>query len=335
MVRMRTVSMIDEQDPWAGLSPGSVDARRVDPDGRQNFFWVVSGKAEPGLLLSIPAGMNEPRPLPKMRNLELVFRDVGGGRALVLFLKDTDQRDLFASLCQDIVRAADSAADDAEALQRAIRRTMRWHHLLRGGRNDLLSIEEQRGLVGELQFLRRLADLIGPHAAIDAWKGPSGSSKDFELDGCLVEVKARRGAAKPFIQISSEDQLADVDGCRLFLIVSAVDAAIKPNGMTLTDHVMELERLYAAAEPDAYRLWEIAITDTGFDFDDDYSERRWTVGRTMEFEVKDDFPRLHLPLRLGVSGVRYSVAIDSCAPFAAEPDMIDGVILEGVGEWTS
>lgn len=272
--------MTDEQSPWKTLLPGGVDARRVDPDGRQNFFWVISGKGEPGLLLRIPPGAAEPRSLPKMRNLELSFRDAGGGRALVLFLKDPDQRDLFVSLCHDIVRAAEAASDDVDALQRAIRRTMRWHHLLRGGRNDLLSIEEQRGLVGELQFLRRLAELIGPYAAIDAWKGPSGSSKDFELYGCLVEVKARRGAAKPFVQISSEDQLADVDGSRLYLVVSAVDAAIKPNGMTLTDHVLELEKLYAAAEPDAYRLWELAITDTGFDFDDDYSDRRWTVGKT-------------------------------------------------------
>lgn len=326
--------MTDEQSPWKTLLPGGVDARRVDPDGRQNFFWVISGKGEPGLLLRIPPGAAEPRPLPKMRNLELSFRDAGGGRALVLFLKDPDQRDLFVSLCHDIVRAAEAASDDVDALQRAIRRTMRWHHLLRGGRNDLLSIEEQRGLVGELQFLRRLAELIGPYAAIDAWKGPSGSSKDFELDGCLVEVKARRGAAKPFVQISSEDQLADVDGSRLYLVVSAVDAAIKPNGMTLTDNVLELEKLYAAAEPDAYRLWELAIADSGFDFDDDYSDRRWTVGKTHEFEVAGEFPRLSLPLKPGVSGVRYSIAIDACASFAVESGALDEVILEGVGEWT-
>lgn len=321
--------MTDSSNPWKSLTPGGIDARRVDPDGRHNFFWAISGKGEPGLLLKVAAGTEEPKQLPKMRNLDLGFRDLGGNRSLILILKDAEQQELFANLCLDIVRAADGAVDGSDALQRMIRRTMRWHHLLRGGKNDLLSIEEQRGLVGELHFLRRLIDLVGPYAAIEAWKGPSGSSKDFEFGACLAEVKARRGAAKPFVQISSEDQLADVEGTRLFLVVSAVDAAIKPNGMTLTDHVMELEKLFVTAPQDAYRLWELAIVETGFDFDDDYSDRRWTVGKTMDFEVRDEFPRVTTPLKPGVSGVRYSIALDACGPFAAESNTIENLILEG------
>ena len=322
-------------DPWKALAAGGVDARRVDPDGRYDFFWVVSGNGEPGLLLRVAAGMEEPKKLPKMRSLDVGFRTVAGERALVLILKDAEQRELFATLCLDVVRAAEAADQADDALLRAIRRVLRWHHLLRGGRSDLLSLEEQRGLVGELHFLHRLIDMIGPYPAIEAWKGPSGSAKDFELDRHLVEVKARRGAAKPYVQISSEDQLADVDGCRLFLVVSSVDAAIKPNGMTLTDHVLVLERLYAAAEPDAYHLWELAIADTGFSFDDDYSDRRWTIGKTTEFEVLDGFPRIDVPLRTGVSGARYSIAIDACAPFTIDPEVLDTTIREGVQEWTN
>lgn len=323
------------EDPWKTLAAGGVDARRVDPNGRHDFFWVVSGEGEPGLLLRVAAGAEEPRQVPRMRSLDVGFRNVAGNRALVLILKDAEQRELFGTLCLDVVRAAEAASEAGEALQRAIRRIMRWHHLLRGGRSDLLSIEEQRGLVGELQFLRRLIDLIGAYPAIEAWKGPSGSAKDFELGGRLVEVKARRGAAKPYVQISSEDQLADVDGCRLFLVVSSVDAAIKPNGMTLTDHALVLERLYATAEPDAYHLWERALAETGFSFDDDYSDRRWSTGKTLEFEVVEGFPRIDVPLRAGVSGVRYSIALDACAPFATAPEVLDQNILEGVEEWTN
>lgn len=323
--------MTEVSDPWAALLPDSVDARRVDPDGKHDFFWIISGRAEPGLLLRIAPGVVEPKPLPKLRNLELKFQDVAGGRALVLLLKDADQRELFHSLCLDILRAGEPAADNADVLNRAVRRAMRWHHLLRGGRSDLLSIEEQRGLLGELQFLSRLAALVGAFPAVEAWKGPSGSSKDFELDRCLVEVKARRGAAKPFVQISSEDQLSDVDECSLYLVVSAVDAAVKPDGKSLTDHVLELEKLYAAAEPEAYRLWEQALIDSGFEFDDDYSDRRWTLGKTSEFEVTGNFPRITTPLKPGVSSVRYSIALDGCAPFQIEPGALDSQITEGLG----
>lgn len=321
-------------NPWAGLVAGGIDARRI-PNCRHDFFWIVSANSEPGLLLRLEPGTTEARPLPKMRNLDIAYREVAGRPSLALLLKDGEQRELFASLCDDIVRAGEAAAENQDALNRAIRRTLRWHHLLRGGKSGQLTLEEQRGLIGELQYLTHLIDLVGPRAAIEAWKGPSGASKDFELDGCLVEVKARRGAAKPFVQISSEDQLADVTGSQLFLVVSPVDAVVKPNGKTLTDHVTELDKLFAVADPDACALWEEAIGETGFDFDDDYSDRRWVIGKSLYFEVIEGFPRVSLPLVAGVSGVRYSIGLDACAPFSVEADVLDQLIVERNGAWTN
>jgi len=323
--------MTKPENPWEGLSHGGVDARRVDPSARHDYFWVVGADSEPGLLLRLSEETEQVKPLPKMKSLELVYREVGGGRVLLLLLKDGEQRELFANLCRDIVRAGEEAISNQDALQRSVKRTLRWYHLLRGGRSDLLSLEEQRGLLGELQFLIRLIELIGARAAIEAWKGPFGAAKDFELDGCLIEVKARRGAAKPFVQISSEDQLADVDGSRLFLVVSPVDAAVKPNGQTLTDHVVILEKTFAAADPEAYQLWEEAIAAAGFDFDDDYTDRRWAVGKHLEFEVQGDFPRIVTPVPTGVSGVRYSISLDACAPYASASQDLDTLIVQRNG----
>lgn len=321
--------MTTVESPWAGLAAGGIDARRVDPAGRQDFFWIISASAEPGLLLRLGPDVEKVTPLPRMRNLDLSYREVAGRTSLVLLLKDDEQRELFASLCLDIVRAAEAATDKRDALARAIRRTMRWHHLLRGGTSGLLSLEEQRGLLGELQFLQHLIDLLGPRAAIEAWKGPSGSAKDFELGTCLVEVKARRGAAKPFVQISSEDQLATVDGCRLFLAVSAIDAVVKPAGQTLTDHVKAVDRLFSMADPEAADMWSDAIEAAGFDFADDYSERRWIIGKSIRFEVVEGFPRIASPLPAGVSGLRYSISLDACAPFAVEEELVDSIMREG------
>ena len=327
--------MTRNEDPWEGLGSGGVDARRVNPASPYDFFWVVSGKDEPGLLLRLSADTAEIKPLPKLRSLDLAYRNVAGHKSLVLLLRDEEQRELFANLCKDIVKAGELGTDNRDALNRAIRRTMHWHHLLRGGKSGLLSLEEQRGLLGELQFLLHLIDLIGPRAAIEAWKGPFGASKDFELDGCLVEVKARRGAAKPFVQISSEDQLSDIDDCRLFLVVSAIDAVVKPNGLTLTDYVTEVEKLYAVADPEAYSLWEEAIMSTGFDFEDDYADRRWNIGKSLHFEVVDGFPRIANPPPLGVSAVRYSISLDACSNFSVEPDLVSRLIVERNGPWTN
>lgn len=323
--------MMMPENPWDSLHPGGIDARRVSTPGKQDFFWIISGEGEPGLMLRLCEGAEEIKPLPKMRNLEIAYRDAGGKRALLILLKDNEQRELFVTLCHDIVRAGEAASDNQDALARALKRTLRWHHLLRGGKGDQLSLEEQRGLLGELQFLKHLIANIGPRAAIEAWKGPLGSSKDFELDGCLVEVKARRGAAKPYVQISSEDQLADVHGCRLFLVVSPVDAVVKPSGQTLTDYVSDVDRIFAALDLDSYVLWEECLEAIGFDFEDDYSDRRWVIGQSLQFEVKDGFPRVPLPLPAGVSGVRYSIGLDACSPFSVDPEELTQLIIERNG----
>ena len=324
--------MTMNDDPWIGLSAGSIDARRVSRSGRQDFFWILSGANEPGLLLKLSAQSEVKEPLPRLRSLDIGIRDLDGGRALVVLLKDGEQRELFAGLCEDVVRAAEAGSDNEDALSRAVRRLVRWHHLLRGGSGNLLSLDEQRGLLGELDFLLRLSRLIGARAAIESWRGPSGASKDFELDGLLVEVKARRGAAKPNVQISSEDQLSDVPKARIFLVVSAVDAVIKPDGMTLTDHVRAAEKVFAEADTDSFQLWDEAIQASGFDYEDDYSERRWRIGSPIDHEVKGNFPRIVTPLLPGVSSVRYSVSLDSCADYRLDEGKLDRIVTEGFGQ---
>ena len=307
-----------EGNPWSGLAFD--EARRVDKRGRHDFFWAVVENDNVALALVLPEDTDRILPLPKIRSLDVSYRRLGARNALIVALRDPEQIDLFANLCRDIVSAGEQGDSVDEALDRAVRRTLRWHHLLRGGSSDRLSIEEQRGLIGELQFLQRLCAEIGAEAAIEAWRGPEDGAKDFELHGMCVEVKARRGAARPQVQISSEDQLADVAEADVFLLVHDVDAAVKPEGMTLTNHVQVVEDIYRSATMSAYGTWERLLAATGFDWEHDYNDRRWTVGKQVVCRVEEGFPRIPAPVPMGVLNVRYSVALDACAGFVVEDE---------------
>ena len=276
----------------------------------------------PGLMLRLPV-VPDPAPrLPKLKNLVAAFRPADGGQAFVLGLKERAQVEIFETLCRDVVNAGEAGENRDDALARAIQRTRRWHHLLRGGRSGGLSVEEQRGLVGELAFLRELVSDFGPDTAVEAWTGPMGSAKDFELIGTCVEVKARRVAAKPYLAISSEDQLADVEGSQLFLRVTNVASAVLPEGQSLHDHVRMTSALFEEAG-DAYDAWEEAIYSTGYDPLNDYEERRWQLGGSTDYKVVDGFPRIAVPLPAGVENVRYSLSLDACGPFELEADLIE------------
>lgn len=314
-------------DPWEGLGPD--DAKRVDLKGHFNFFWVVIEAGMPGLMLRLPS-LPQPLPrLPKLKNLVVSLRPASGGSAFVLGLKEKNQFEIFETLCRDVVEAGEAGTDQNEALSRALQRTRRWYHLLRGGKTKGLSVEEQRGLVGELAFLRHLISAFGPETAIEAWTGPTGAAKDFEFIGSCVEVKARRMAAKPVVAISSEDQLADVDGSRLCLRVVNVASAVLPEGQSLHDHVRMTADMF---EDDgaACDAWEETLYSTGYDPENNYDDRRWLLGTATDYEVKEGFPRISMPLSPGVENVRYTIALDACEPFKLEGELID-VIREGLG----
>lgn len=301
-------------DVWHGLRPG--EGRRVSATGRFDFFWSVLEQNSVALLLRLPDGFDCKITVPRFKSLSVGIRQLEKS-ALVLRLLDGTQRELFHTLCTDVVSAAEQGEDLEDAVARTIRRTRRWSFLLRSGAKRGLSIEEQRGLVGELAFLDELIKKVGPSAAVEAWKGPEGSSKDFEFPGLCIEIKARRGAAKPHVRISSEDQLADIANAELFLRVFDIDSAVMPEGLTLHDIVGKLSSILSDNEA-VFDQWQSLIDASGYDADDDYSDRRWVVGHARTYKVVDGFPRIVPPIPVGVSSIGYSIALEACEPFKCQ-----------------
>ena len=307
-------------NPWADLT--SDIAKRVNSKGNFDFFWVIFGADMIGLMFKLPPDHKGRPRLPKLKNLSMSYRVVADGEAMVIGLNDTSQIEIFETLCRDVIDAGEAGRNPGEALSRAVQRTHRWYHLLRGGGDRGLTVEEQRGLVGELAFLRDLSDCIGPEAAIEAWKGPTNSAKDFELIRCCIEIKTRRPGANPVLGISSENQLADVDGGRLFLRAVNVASAVLPDGDSLHDHVSMTAEVFKQCG-DALLSWENAIVATGYDPSNDYDERRWALGSAVDYEVVDGFPRIVPPLAGGVDNVKYTVSLDACEPFKLSDDLLE------------
>ncbi len=304
--------------PWMGLEAGKVDTRRVDAKGRWNFFWAVMPRADVALVLQLTALPTPVPDLPKLKNLEIRFQTLPGGPILYIRLKDNAQRELFETLCRDVVVAAELAVTEAEALERAVGRTFRWHYLLRGGKSEILSEEAQKGLIGEIEILKRLVGGLGAKAALMAWTGPSGAPKDFELKADCIEVKARRGASQPFVKISSEHQLADVIDRRLWLAVLAVDRVQSPHGKTLTEIVNDVTCQLEQIEPSAIMDWDLHLADVGYDALHDYSAGRWIVSDPNFYAVTDDFPRIGSPVPLGLSSVTYALALSACEAYRTD-----------------
>jgi hypothetical protein len=303
--------------PWDGLEINQ--ARRVNSQGKHDFFWVRMPDRSPALLLRLADDVSEIRPLPKLKHVGVIYRHVDGQNCYCLTLGEGSHLDIFETLCRDVVEAAEQAPDNQSALARALRRTLRWHHLLRGGSARGMSLEEQRGLVGELAFLRELCELLDPYTAVAAWQGTGqeGGAKDFEMNGVFFEIKSRRSAAHPKVRISSEAQLMGIEGARFFLRVQDVDTTIADEGDNLQAHVEKTGRFFDG-DLAALDVWEQRLASTGYSPEHVEEERRWQLGAGSTFEVLEGFPRLVPPLPQGVDNVEYTIRLDACLDFKRE-----------------
>ena len=315
------------EDPWKDIAPpaatGSINAKRVDPAARWGFFW---GRAIDRKCLFVLTHTSDASPggrLPNLHGVEIQDVPRSGNEHMLMYkLLDEVHRDIFQRLCRDIVSAASAATSEAEALALCLNRTWRWHHLLRGGGDARLSLDEQKGLAGELLVIERhLLACLSPREILNSWRGPLDAPKDFEIGRLCVEAKARRGAATPHIAISSADQL-DISGVdRLFLYVVDIDQAPADTAesFTITDLAARVRDKLLARDAGLQEHLDQLLSAAGFEWDDDYSDTRLVEGNSQAFQVTQEFPRISASgLPSGIANVRYSISLQDCVPFAIE-----------------
>ena len=322
---IRAVTMSDREDPWKAIvlpsGGGEISGRRVDPDLPWNIYWALDLERHCLLVLTLQRESCPEQKLPRLRGLDVKLHSNSedGSYSLVLRLLDTQLRGLFFKLCLDVVSSLERASSEKEAVARFLARTWRWHRLLQSGRSGELSEEEQKGLIGELWVLQQiLFPTIGVGSAIKAWRGPFEAPKDFEVGDVCIECKSHRGAATPFIEISSEHQL-DTEGIgSLYLHVLKVAAATSESSkaVNLSEAVTSVVEQVTTKDPANLALLEERLVAAGFDAKHDYSESNWLVGPSQTYGVCEGFPRLtSKEVRGGVHRVRYRISLSDCEPF--------------------
>ncbi|MEC3979841.1 PD-(D/E)XK motif protein [Amycolatopsis sp. H20-H5] len=112
-------------------------------------------------------------------------------------------------------------------------------------RIDVLTVEMEIGLLGELLVLRTLIDPLGAGTAVDAWCGPHAEEHDFALDGLDLEVKSTQSERRAH-WISSWTQLDESPGCPLWLLSLQLTRSGPTAGRTLPGYI---EHVRAAVGP--------------------------------------------------------------------------------------
>lgn len=258
---------------------------------------------------------------PKSRGVELrqsVFpEDKGHSITIELILTESQYQDIFTILSEDIVNRCIHEKSEKEMLNSFISRLETWQQFLEQYGTEGLSTVAQRGLYGELRFLRDfLIPLIGAEKAVSAWIGPYKAQQDFQTSGIAIEVKTGAEKLHQKIQIASEQQLDNLGLDALYLYYISL-RELHNGGETLPIIIDEIRKI-CSSYTEITSTFEDLLFHAGYleDHRNRYEERGYADRSSHIFLVSEGFPRItENELISGVGDVQYSINLSSCMPF--------------------
>ena len=247
---------------------------------------------------------------------------------LLILLLNKQHKDIFSTLCEDLIFGVSEVTKEQNLVEKLLERLSKWQSLFEKVGKQGLSDEAQRGLYGEIYFLRFfLNNSIDKNYCLKSWLGPEKSIQDFQYANWAVEVKTTHGNNHQKIHITSERQLDDSIIERIFLFHLSLDVRVG-NGESLNiliDEVSELlnENIMAS------NLFKLKLLESGY-FDIHkplYDEIGYTIRQENIYRVTGSFPRItENQIPIGVGDVRYSIVLSESEEWRINQQTLMGEI---------
>jgi Putative PD-(D/E)XK family member, (DUF4420) len=305
-------------------SPHEIYIAVQHPDGTRMLTISVSAQAFADALRLV-------RELPHTQGLLMQFARQDDHGQLRVTLTDPDLREVFNPLASDIAATAHAESNATEAVVAAVRRFEHWRQMLQSLSGSGLSVQERRGLFGELSFLRdHLRPVLPAIEAVGAWTGPTGAHQDFQLRRVAIEVKTSSGKEPQTIAISSERELDETGTGLLVLAHFSLDERRGGSGESLNAIVDQTRGL--VDDPVAREALNASLVRAGYlpGQRDLYDEPRYTIRRQRFWHVVGDFPRItESDLRPGVGDCEYRISVAGLEQYAMLDEDVLSAVLEG------
>ena len=230
---------------------------------------------------------------------------------LLILLLNKQHKDIFSTLCEDLIFGVSEVTTEQTLVEKILERLAKWQSLFEKVGKHGLSDESQRGLYGEIYFLRFLLNNItDKNYCLKSWLGPEKSIQDFQYSNWAVEVKTTHGNNHQKIHITSERQLDDSIIEKIFLFHLSLDVRVG-NGESLNILIDEVSELLNENTM-ASNLFKLKLLESGY-YDIHkplYDERGYTIRQENLYRVSGNFPRImENQIPIGVGDVRYSIVL--------------------------
>lgn len=196
--------------------------------------------------------------------------------------------EVFLRLCWDMI---ESTSKSFQPLKDLVNRYLSWQKFLQYANPQIMGYEKQKGLLGELLYLRELLSSLDAETAVTAWNGPDGSDQDFLFHNTWAEVKAVSLAAKT-VKISSLEQMnQEQQGTLVVYFLEKAPAG--ENHICLPDIVTSIKSLIEIS-PRSLDRFEMKLFKYGYrdQHEETYRENYFRLTEQRKYLVDDKFPKL-------------------------------------------
>ena len=153
----------------------------------------------------------------RFRGVEIQILPFSDKFELAVILMDSSLESVFVLLAEDLLKEIAQVSNQEDAFIAAFRTIGLWKKMFENFTHIGLTSEQQRGLFGELFFMKKsISNGVGMNDILVSWTGPDAANQDYFLKNIKVEVKTSI-ANHPLLQISNEMQLASDSLSKLFI----------------------------------------------------------------------------------------------------------------------
>ena len=252
------------------------------------------------------------------------FEDQSAMWNLSLVLQDPKFEEVFLRLVDDMHARTANAPNQTIATDRVTGVIDEWHRLLKARPMGLLTMEELRGLIGELWLvLHWFTRDRSLEVALEGWLGPLGLPQDFwfEQDG-HHEAKCI-GPSTAAVRISSAEQLDPPSMQLLVLLVAGTDES-QIGAINLPTIVGRLRAALTDTGSSDQPLRD-KLDRLGVELSEPFYLDTWFVVSTVDAYLVDErFPAIRASaLPDGIERVRYQIDLSAIEQFRTSSSQVN------------
>jgi len=313
-----------KSNPWNNIERSESNIRLngilADKSHLLEFYWAKDSFGNLLFVLNAASEIIINSKIPQLNSIEISIGKNDRNNQLVFTLAYKEDKDMFHTLCNDLIESTKDMKDEEYAIKTILKRLEKWQYFLKS-RRKIIDKRQLKGLIGELLFLEHyLLKNYDVEDALTFWRAPLQSVQDFEFSSFSVEVKTKSSVNS--ITISAYEQLfSELDHLLLYVATLNESTEKTPEAFNIYDLIDEIRNDIKAKNSILEEKFNNLLMHYGFIELEEYREYYFLFITDEFYEVTEDFPKIST-LPDGVESLNYRINLDKCKAFLADKKIL-------------